>query len=214
MLTYITVVPVFIFIIYQIFSIVVSRFFHTTKISFAGEKSLLASLRKKTGYTFANCKKALEIHNNDLNLAETWLRQQAQELGWSKATKLEGRRTTQGLIGVAVRDNDGVLVEVNCETDFVARNAEFQKIVEETTRTCLNYAKSQQKSQNKITKVSRYLKHFKTLRPIEMRVCRNNRNNKRFEIYIYCFKSHFILYKKRNNRELYLTVFIMGKISH
>lgn len=46
-----------------------TRFIHTTRIVFAGaEKSALAALRKKTGYTFANCKKALEMHNNDLNL--------------------------------------------------------------------------------------------------------------------------------------------------
>lgn len=71
--------------------------------------------------------------------AEEWLRQQAQALGWSKATKLEGRQTTQGLVGVAVNNNQGILVEINCETDFVARNAEFENIVKEAAETCLNY---------------------------------------------------------------------------
>lgn len=49
-----------------------TRFLHTTRIVYAGaEKSALAALRKKTGYTFANCKKALEMHNNDINLVYT-----------------------------------------------------------------------------------------------------------------------------------------------
>lgn len=49
----------------QMFMKAVSRLFHTYKASYAAEKSHLALLRKKTGYTFANCKKALELHNND-----------------------------------------------------------------------------------------------------------------------------------------------------
>ncbi|CAH1117609.1 unnamed protein product [Phaedon cochleariae] len=106
------------------------------------------------------------MHNNDLNHAETWLKQQAQALGWSKATKLEGRQTMQGLVGVAVRDDEGVLVEVNCETDFVARNKEFQKIVEDAAMSCLNFIKSQRKSQDTITKIcldAEQLKSLKTL---------------------------------------------------
>nr|CAI5818993.1 unnamed protein product [Callosobruchus analis] len=126
----------------------------TGKRSFAAEKSLLATLRKKTGYTFANCKKALEMHDNDLNRAELWLKSQAQALGWSKATKLEGRHTAQGLIGVAVNQYNGVMVEVNCETDFVARNKEFQSMVEVATRCCLRYIESQQKPQDNVAKFS------------------------------------------------------------
>ncbi|XP_072390062.1 elongation factor Ts, mitochondrial [Diabrotica undecimpunctata] len=141
------------------------RHLYLTKRNFAAEKSLLATLRKKTGYTFANCKKALEMHNNNLVEAEQWLKQQAQALGWSKATKLEGRQTTQGLIGVAIENNAGVLVEVNCETDFVARNKEFQNMVEETARSCLQFAKNHEKSANQInTKIcldSEQLKNLK-----------------------------------------------------
>lgn len=103
------------------------------------EKSALATLRKKTGYTFANCKKALELNNNDLIKAEQWLKEQAQAMGWSKATKLEGRNTTQGLVGVLVRNNIGAMVEVNCETDFVARNQSFQKFVQTASAACLRY---------------------------------------------------------------------------
>nr|XP_023012075.1 elongation factor Ts, mitochondrial isoform X2 [Leptinotarsa decemlineata] len=142
----------------------ITRFFHLTSYNSAAEKSLLATLRKKTGYTFANCKKALDMHNNDLNQAETWLKQQAQSLGWSKATKLEGRQTTQGLVGVVVKENDGVLVEVNCETDFVARNREFQKIVEDAARTCLDFVRNHQKSQDKITKICLDAEQLKNLK--------------------------------------------------
>lgn len=85
--------------------------------------------------------------------AEKWLQDQAQAMGWSKATKLEGRQTTQGLIGVAVKDNNGALVEVNCETDFVARNKNFQEMVEEATKACLQFTLHQQ-SKSPLTKVS------------------------------------------------------------
>lgn len=99
-------------------------------------KGDLAKLRKKTGYTFANCKKALEL-NKDIESAEKWLKEQAQALGWSKAVKLQGRATLQGLIGVSVKNNSAVLLEVNCETDFVGRNKKFKALVEGSTESCL-----------------------------------------------------------------------------
>lgn len=145
---------IFVFTIHQIIRSALVRFFHKGHVIFATEKSQLATLRKKTGYTFVNCKKALELHNNDINQAEVWLKQQAQAMGWSKATKLEGRQTRQGLIGVAVKDQNGVLIEINCETDFVARNQEFQNIVEEVANVCLDFTKNHQKSSDEVTKVS------------------------------------------------------------
>lgn len=60
-------------------------------------------------------------------------------MGWAKATKLEGRVTTQGLVGVLIQRNIGAIVEVNCETDFVARNEHFQQFVELTSQACLQY---------------------------------------------------------------------------
>jgi len=115
------------------------RFIHSTPLIYTAEKSSLALLRKKTGYTFANCKKALELHQNDVTKAEQWLKEQAQALGWSKATKLEGRATKQGLIGVIVQKNIGAMVEVNCETDFVARNKIFQQFVEIVSKSCIQH---------------------------------------------------------------------------
>ncbi|XP_066138032.1 elongation factor Ts, mitochondrial isoform X2 [Euwallacea fornicatus] len=141
-----------------------SRYIHTTRVPFAAEKSALATLRKKTGYTFTNCKKALELHNNNLEKAEEWLKQQAQVLGWSKATKLEGRQTTQGLIGASVEGSNGVLVEVNCETDFVARNVEFEKMVKEATETCLNYLKNAPSSAHALSKINLDSDHLMSLK--------------------------------------------------
>ncbi|EDW04123.1 elongation factor Ts, mitochondrial [Drosophila grimshawi] len=116
------------------------RTLHTTRqLCNSLEKSALSTLRKKTGYTFANCKKALELHNNDVNQAEKWLHEQAQSLGWSKATKLSDRVTTQGLVGVLVSGNRGAMVELNCETDFVARNETFKRFVDHVSRIVLHY---------------------------------------------------------------------------
>ena len=72
--------------------------------------------------------------------AQEWLQEQAQTLGWTKATKLEGRPTTQGLVGVAVDKSTATIVEVNCETDFVARNKTFQSLVDCVASTCLRIA--------------------------------------------------------------------------
>lgn len=106
-----------------------ARLFHACKVLASVDKGALAKLRKKTGFTLANCKKALVMHENDIEKAEAWLQTEAQAQGWAKATKLAGRSTTQGLVGVHVEGNTGVLVEVNCETDFVARNEKFQSLV-------------------------------------------------------------------------------------
>ena len=127
---------------------------HTGCQLLAAEKALLMKLRKTTGYTFINCKKALEKFDNDiaqvhpslnsnaytalyrlhclcfcflflfvcffvffkcnfLNVqAESWLNEQAQQEGWSKANKLEGRKAKEGLIGLFVGDKTAVMVEV------------------------------------------------------------------------------------------------------
>lgn len=73
-------------------------------------------------------------------------------MGWSKATKLEGRSTTQGLVGVLVDKNIGTMVEVNCETDFVARNENFQAFVEKASHACAKYISEVDNASN-ITKI-------------------------------------------------------------
>lgn len=123
------------------FSRQICRYFNTGNTVWqSSTKSLLGKLRKKTGYTFANCKKALDLHENDITKAEAWLKEQAQSMGWAKAQKLQGRSTSQGLIAVMVENNYGALVEINCETDFVARNKTFQGLAEIVVATALKYA--------------------------------------------------------------------------
>lgn len=75
-------------------------------------------------------------------------------MGWSKATKLEGRQTKQGLIAVAIEQNSGALLEVNCETDFVARNKNFQEMVENAAKACLQFTIQQKQQKSPILKVS------------------------------------------------------------
>lgn len=116
------------------------RFIHTHNFLWqASGKGLLAKLRKKTGYTFSNCKKALEVNENDIEKAELWLKEQAQALGWSQAVKLQGRSTKQGLIAVIVEKTNAALIEINCETDFVARNKVFQGLAETVASAVLKY---------------------------------------------------------------------------
>lgn len=105
------------------------RGYHATTFTLAADKQLLSKLRKSTGFPFVNCRKALEKFNNDLKQAETWLREEAQKEGWAKASKLQGRAMSQGLIGITIHDRCAAMVEVNCETDFVARNTKFQNFV-------------------------------------------------------------------------------------
>ncbi len=75
-------------------------------------KSLLATLRRETGFPIGKCKEALTRHGNDLQAAEKWLYSRAQEEGWAKAQKLQGREARQGLIGVIVGENRAAMVEV------------------------------------------------------------------------------------------------------
>ncbi|XP_034826678.1 elongation factor Ts, mitochondrial isoform X2 [Maniola hyperantus] len=119
----------------------------------AAESSLLAKLRKKTGYTIANCKKALEMNNNESDKAEAWLNEQAQAMGWAKATKLAGRKALQGLVAVKHDKSHGALVELNCETDFVAKNDKFQKVLEDATLACYKFAHTHLQSKGHITKL-------------------------------------------------------------
>jgi elongation factor Ts len=110
------------------------HFFHTTTSNFGSE---LAKLRKRTGYSLSICKNALSECNNDVSLAEKWLKDQAQAQGWAKAQKLQGRNTSQGLLGVKIQKQVAAIVELNCETDFVARNKKFIQLLDEISTVCI-----------------------------------------------------------------------------
>ena len=86
---------------------------------------LVKDLREKTGAGMMDCKNALSETDGDIEAAVDWLRKK----GLAKAAKKSGRVAAEGLVGAAVEDNLGVLVEVNSETDFVARNDDFQALV-------------------------------------------------------------------------------------
>ncbi|WP_166037710.1 translation elongation factor Ts [Sphingosinicella sp. YJ22] len=82
-------------------------------------------LRERTGAGMMDCKKALAETNGDMEAAVDWLRAK----GLAAAAKKSGRVAAEGLIGVAVEGNRGAVVEVNSETDFVAKNDQFQDFV-------------------------------------------------------------------------------------
>ena len=87
--------------------------------------SMVKELRDKTGAGMMDCKAALNELSGDVEAAVDWLRKK----GLAKAAKKAGRVAAEGLIGVAVSGTKGVVVEVNSETDFVARNDLFQGLV-------------------------------------------------------------------------------------
>ena len=91
--------------------------------------SQVKELREKTGAGFMDCKKALAESEGDVDRATRWLR----EKGLAAAAKKAGRATSEGLIGTYLHAGGriGVLVEVNCETDFVAKTPDFQNLVKE-----------------------------------------------------------------------------------
>ena len=87
--------------------------------------SQVKDLREKTGAGMMDCKHALAENNGDIEAAIDWLRAK----GLSKAAKKAGRVAAEGLVGVATGDKTAAVVEVNSETDFVARNDAFQALV-------------------------------------------------------------------------------------
>ncbi len=84
--------------------------------------ALVKDLREKSGAGMMDCKNALVESSGDIEVAIDWLRAK----GLSKAAKKSGRIAAEGLVAIVVQGNRGVVVELNSETDFVARNEEFQ----------------------------------------------------------------------------------------
>ncbi len=90
-------------------------------------------LREKSGAGMMDCKKALTEANGDMNAAMDWLRAK----GLAAAAKKSSRTAAEGLVGIAVAGPKGAAVEVNSETDFVAKNAQFQGFVRDVTAIAL-----------------------------------------------------------------------------
>ncbi len=96
--------------------------------------SLIRELRDMSGAGMMDCKKALEENDNDIKKAAEWLR----EKGIAKAAKKADRIAAEGLSTVMVDGNKAVILEINCETDFVAKNEKFQKFLNDVAKTILN----------------------------------------------------------------------------
>jgi len=96
--------------------------------------ALVKELREKTGAGMMDCKRALGEAGGDIEAAVDWLRKK----GLSAAAKKAGRVAAEGLIGVATRGPVGAVVEVNSETDFVARNQAFQSFVRTVSELALD----------------------------------------------------------------------------
>ena len=93
-------------------------------MSAAISAAMVKELREMTGAGMMDCKVALTETGGAMEAAVDWLRKK----GLSKAAKKSGRVAAEGLVAISTRDNRGVVVEVNSETDFVARNEEFQAL--------------------------------------------------------------------------------------
>ncbi len=99
---------------------------------------MVKELRDTTGAGMMDAKKALTETNGDMEAAVDWLRTK----GLAKAAKKSGRVAAEGLVGIAVRDGRGVAIEINSETDFVAKNADFQQMVRDITDLALQTGES------------------------------------------------------------------------
>ncbi len=101
--------------------------------------ALVKDLREKTGVGMMDCKKALAETNGDLEAAVDWLRAK----GLSKAAKKADRAAAEGIVAIALAADHGTVVELNSETDFVARNADFQKAAGSFAKLALQAADHQ-----------------------------------------------------------------------
>ena len=96
--------------------------------------AMVKDLRERSGAGMMDCKKALAETNGDIEAAIDWLRAK----GLASAGKKAGRTAAEGLVGVAIAGTKGVVVEVNSETDFVAKNEQFQAFVRDVTQLALD----------------------------------------------------------------------------
>jgi elongation factor Ts len=97
--------------------------------------SLIKKLREHTGCGIADCNKALAENQDDFEKSVDWLRKK----GLSSASKKAGRVASEGLVAVHINGNKSTVIEVNSETDFVARNEKFQQFVAKVAKEALNY---------------------------------------------------------------------------
>ena len=110
--------------------------------------ALIKQLRDRTGDGMTDCKKALEETNNDIEAACDWLR----EKGIAKAAKKSGRIAAEGTTYVLTSGNDAVILEVNSETDFVAKSDAFKDLVKEVANILLDKKPANVEEAKEVTK--------------------------------------------------------------
>jgi elongation factor Ts len=98
--------------------------------------SLIKKLREATGCGIADCNKALAQNQDDFEKSVDWLRKK----GLASASKKAGRVASEGVVAVAIKGNNATVIEVNSETDFVARNDKFQQFVAKVSHEAIAYA--------------------------------------------------------------------------
>lgn len=109
--------------------------------------SMVKELRETTGAGMMDAKKALTETNGDFEAAIDWLRTK----GLAKAAKKSSRVAAEGLVAVAISDGKGVAVEVNSETDFVAKNSDFQEMVKAIANAALDVSNTDQLAEASIS---------------------------------------------------------------
>ena len=109
--------------------------------------SMVKELRETTGAGMMDAKKALTETNGDFEAAIDWLRTK----GLAKAAKKSSRVAAEGLVAVAISDGKGVAVEVNSETDFVAKNSDFQEMVKAIANAALDVSNTEQLAEASIS---------------------------------------------------------------
>ena len=97
--------------------------------------SLIKKLREATGCGIADCNKALAQNQDDFEKSVDWLRKK----GLASASKKAGRVASEGVVAIAIKGNNATIIEVNSETDFVARNEKFQQFVAKVSHEALTY---------------------------------------------------------------------------
>ncbi|EIM83581.1 uncharacterized protein STEHIDRAFT_123977 [Stereum hirsutum FP-91666 SS1] len=131
--------------------------FYSTQPPEKPSLKLVAELRKLTEVSITKAREALSASNNDVQAALQWLEKDIVVSGAKKAAKVEGRETGEGMIGISVLSRgtgsspSGVraaMIELNCETDFVARNDLFGKLVADITHTAAFIAEPDSSSSN------------------------------------------------------------------
>ncbi|GFO26717.1 elongation factor ts, mitochondrial [Plakobranchus ocellatus] len=97
-------------------------------------------------------KGACASRSNFISWAKKWLLEEAQKEGWTRATKLQSRPMSQGLIALLANNQQATMIEVNCETDFVAKNEKFVSMVTKLVEECSGYLQGSQESEVYLSK--------------------------------------------------------------